>query len=282
MNSGQRLIKYIAIAFAVCLAVFIISVMVSVVSLILNIIPGNSLTTDGVSKERTDYTRAFENVTSLDIDNSIGEFKIMTGEGFLVEAENVTGDFKAEVDSDGTLEISDYGDSFHIPFLNFRSYKAKVILYLPEGFVAEKADIEAGAGNLTIEGLQADQLQISAGIGNLNGRDITAQSVDIDGGVGNVNLEDVYFTDAVLECGMGNLEVNGTLLGKTDIDCGVGGVNLNLNGSPSEYGFVIDSGIGGIHLNGEKISGEYRHNTQAPNVIEVDGGIGSVNINIAE
>jgi DUF4097 and DUF4098 domain-containing protein YvlB len=282
MSSGQRLIKYLAIAFAVFLAISIISGIVSVVFAIFNVIPGTSFKTGKWHRETTDYTQSFENVESIDVDNAVGSFRILTGETFKVEAENVSKDFKAELKSNGTLKISDNDGASHFPFFNIGSPNSKVILYLPEGFVADKADIETGAGSLTIEGLQADKLEVSAGAGSFSGRDITAEKADIEGGVGSVNLSDVYFTDAVLESGVGSLNIDGTLHGRSEISCGVGEVELNLTGSTSEYGFIIDSGIGRIRLNGQKISGEYKSNTEASDVIEIDGGVGNVDINMEE
>lgn len=286
MSSGQRLIKYLAIAFAVFLAIIIISGIASAVFAIVNVVPGNGrFHSDKWRNETSNVSKNFEDVKSLDISNATGEFKIVIGEDFKIEAEHVNSNFNAQVESDGTLIISDHkrGDGFPFSFFDgIDSPDSKVILYLPSDFIAEKADIESGAGNVEIEGLKANELQISAGAGNLNGRDITAEKVDIEGGLGNVTLEDINFSDTVLESGMGNLHVSGTLLDRTDISCGVGEVELNISGSPSDYGFTVDTGIGKVNLNGEKISGDYEHNTDAPNVIDIDGGIGNVDIYMKE
>jgi len=241
--------------------------------------------TEKWNNETMDITKSFENVESLDINNVTGELNIVIGEDFIVEAENVTKSFKAEVTSDGTLTITDNKDGFHFPWFFFGgsdSPNSKVTLYLPSDFIAEDADIETGAGNVTIKGLQCEELQLSAGAGNINGKDITADNVDIEGGVGHVTMEYVHFTNAVMECGVGNLDISGTLLGKTDIDCGIGGVELNISGNSADYGFDIESGVGSSRLNGKKLSRDYSSNMGAPNIIEIDGGVGSVNINMEE
>lgn len=285
MNSGQRLIKYLAIAFAAFLAIVIVSGIAGAVFAFLNVVPGGRFHSERWKNESTEVTKNFENVKSLEINNATGEFKIIVGEDFNIKAENVNRSFRAEVESDGTLVISDHKNKNGFPFTFFDgidSPNSKVVLYIPSDFVAKKADIESGAGNVTIEGLKADELQISAGAGNLNGTDIMAEKVDIEGGLGNVTLEDINFSDTVLESGMGNLRVSGSLLDKTDISCGVGEVELNLTGNPSDYGYTVKTGIGNVRLNGEKITNDSSYNTDAPNVIDVDGGIGNVDIYIKE
>lgn len=285
MSSSQRIIKYFAMAFAAFLAIMIISGIASVIFSVVRIFPGGAFREGEWKSDKIDVTKSFENVDSLDIDNATGEFKIETGDGFKVEAQNVDKNFKAEVESNGTLRISDEGEGFQFLWFHigdFGSPNSKITLYVPTDFIAEKADIEAGAGNITIDGLKAEELEVSAGAGNLNGNDITAKKADIEGGVGNINLNRVYLTDATLDSGVGNLNITGSLLGRTDISCGVGEVDLSLWGITTDYGFKVDTGVGNVRLNGEKISGEYNSNTGAENVISIDGGVGNVTIDFEE
>ena len=62
----------------------------------------------------------------------------------------------------------------------------------------------------------------------------------------------------------------------SDIDAGVGKLQLNLNSSSSEYTFDIDKGIGSIKLNNKSISDG--QTGTGKNKIEIDGGIGSIDI----
>lgn len=283
MSSFQRVIKYCAMGFAIFLTVMIVSGIASAVFAIINIAPGGVMKTGHWKNEKTvDYSESFTNVTSLDIDHTIGQLKIEVGENFRVEAENVSKNFKAEIDDNGKLSISEGDKGGHFLWFNFSGFyhpNAKVIIYLPANFVAEKALIDAGAGNIAIEGLHANYLEISAGAGNIDGSNMVAQNVSIDGGVGNIKLDDVDFTDAEFDCGVGNLDVSGKLVGNTEISCGVGEVDLDLIGNENDYNFNADSGIGTIRLNGEKISGN-QSSSDARNDIQIDGGVGSVDISM--
>lgn len=286
MSDVQKVIRYFATAFAILLAVGIITGIVSLVLVIVNGVSGENISIGHADKKTVDFSKSFtDQVESLDIENSAGELKIMQGETFKVEATKVSEDFEARVNEEGKLIVSDDHRGFHFLWFNFNGFhntNSKVTVYIPADFIADEARIDTGAGNVSLEGLQADYLYISAGAGNINGDDITAGDVKIDGGVGNVTLDEVDFTDVDLDCGVGNLNINGKLLGKTKIDCGVGEVELNLSGSTKDYGFDIDSGIGSVKLNGEKLKESDYYNQDAENIIKVDGGIGNVKINMEE
>ncbi|MDD3173717.1 MAG: DUF4097 family beta strand repeat-containing protein [Herbinix sp.] len=285
MSNIQRVIKYCATAFAILLAIGIISGIASVVLAIVGGITGDTLWVNHSKGKTKNFTESFTDVKSLAIDNSTGELKIKIGETFKVEAENVSEQFNAKVNSSGTLSISDNNSGIHFLWFNFDGFdspNSKVTVYVPADFIAEEAKLDTGAGNVSVEGLQADYLYISSGAGNISGSDLKAQEVKIDGGVGSVDLSNVNFTDSDFDCGVGNIDVDGILLGKTKIDCGVGEVELEIKGNVDDYGLNVDSGIGTIRLNGDKISDSHKSNIDAENLIKVDGGVGDVRIDIEE
>lgn len=282
MSSFQKTIKYIAIAFAIFLAIAIISGIGNAVFAIISAITGGFDSRDG---DTTDFQQSFTEVQSLDIENSTGKLIIKTGENFRVEAENVSTEFTAKVKSNGTLVVSDNNKDLEFLWFNingFNNPNSLITVYLPDNFVADEARINSGAGTVSVEGLHADYLYISAGAGNIYGSNITAEEAKIEGGVGTISLDGVNLSDGDFDCGVGELNIEGILAGKTKIDCGVGEVDLDLKGYVEDYELDIDSGIGTVRLNGEKISGEYRSKNNAPNSIKVDGGVGDVKINIQE
>lgn len=284
MSSFQKTIKYIAIAFAVFLAVAIISGIGNAVFAIVSAITGG-LDSGSRGNDTTDFQQNFTEVRSLDIENSTGKLIIKSGETFRVEAENVSTDFTAKMKSNGTLYVSDENKNFEFLWFHingFNSPNSKITVYLPDNFVADEAKISTGAGTVSVEGLHADYLYISAGAGNISGSNITAEEAKIEGGVGTISLDGVNMSDGDFDCGVGELNIEGILAGKTKIDCGVGDVDLDLQGYLEDYELEIDSGIGTVRLNGEKISGEYKSSNNAPNSINVDGGVGDVKINIQE
>lgn len=282
MTSFQKVIKYCAIAFAILLAIGIISGIASAVFGVVSAISGNMGYTFH-DRKTIDVTETFTGVKSLDIDNSTGNLKIETGETFQIVAERVSESFEAKVSGDGVLRLYEDESDFKFFGINFdglESPNSKITLYLPADFVAEETKIETGAGAVSIEGLQTEYLYISAGAGNITGSNVSAGKVKIDGGVGNVDLEEVVFEDADFDCGVGNLDIQGVLTGKNEIDCGVGGVSLDLAGDLEDYDLDIDAGVGTIRINGEKISGEANIDNHGGNSIKIDGGVGDVRINI--
>lgn len=280
MSSFQRTIKYIAIAFAILLAVGIISGIANAAFSIVSAISGDAIFDDNNSK---DFTKTFTDVKSLDINNSTGKLNIKTGDEFKVEAVNVSSDFEAKVTGNGTLSISDENHYFEFLWFHiggFNHPNSIITLYLPADFVAEDAKISSGAGSVSVESLHADELDISAGAGSISGSDISADRVKVDGGVGSVSLNNVIFNNGDFNCGVGNLNMEGVLTGKNKIDCGVGEVDLNLQGNAEDYDLDVNSGIGSIRLNGVKLKDGYKTDNDADNSIKIDGGVGNVNIDI--
>lgn len=285
MSTAQRIIKLCATAFAIILAVAIISGIVSVIYAVVNTVSGGTISVGHSDKQISKQTWTFSDVKSLDINHTIGNLKIMTGDTFKVEAENVPSDFRAELSNSGKLKVDENDHGIHFLWFDFNGFdnvNSKITIYVPADFIAENVKLDTGAGNVTIDGLQTDNLNISAGAGNITGSNMKANDMKIDGGVGDVQFNNSEFSDAEFDCGVGNVYMNGTLLGKTRLDCGVGGVELDLKGNVDDYGWDIDSGIGSVRLNGDKVSGKHQPENNTDNMIQVDGGVGEVRINIEE
>lgn len=281
MSSLQKVIKYVAMAFAIMLAIGIITGMANAAITVVSLVSGNIDSTNR-SEQTVDVMTDFVGVKSLEINNSSGTFKILPGDTFRVEASNVSKDFQAKVNSNGVLIIDDDNDFifFDININGFHHPNSKITLYLPDDFIAEKVQIDSGAGSVTIEELYTEYLHISAGAGNITGNNLSADEVKVDGGVGNIKLRDVRFEEADFNSGVGNLSIEGVLLGKTKIDCGVGEVELDLIGNINDYDIDVDSGVGTIRVNGEKLSDSDKIDNNADNSIKVDGGVGNVNIDL--
>lgn len=282
MNSFQRVIKYLAIAFAILLAVGIISAIASFVTNIISGVTGGFRFSD--NRKRIDFAEDFTDVDSVDIKNAAGTLTIKTGDTFRVEAENVLQDFTAGLTPNGTLTIREKGAfSFHwFNFNGFINSTSRITVYLPEDFVADDVKLDSGAGNVVINRLQTDSLTINCGAGSVSGSDMVAEDANIDCGVGNVTMTDVSLKDADINGGVGNLKLIGDLFGDSEVGCGVGEVDLELSGSEEDYDLNIDAGLGSVRVNGEKISKSFRNRNDADNSLKVSGGVGSVNIDFKE
>lgn len=276
MSEFQKVIKYIAMAFAAALAFTILSAIVTAVLAVTGLLSHNP------GKGSIDINKSFSDVKSLYIENGVGTLNIRVGEGdeILVEAQNMPSDFVVEKSFSKELKIE---SKFN--FWNFISGnggagdKSKITVYVPADFVADRMKLDAGAGNINIEDLEAEKLDINAGAGNINGIRITAEQVKLDGGVGNITLDQVNFTDSDIDSGVGNVKIQGSLYGNNKIDCGVGGVSLDLLQSSDDYNLRVEKGLGSIRINGEKYSDLNWDNKNADNTLKIDGGVGNIDIN---
>lgn len=272
MNTFQRVIKYVAIGFAIFLTVSILSGIVAVASGVFSIF-------DRDEGSRIDYSKDFSGIEQLDIKNNVGKLVVKPGNGFRVEATNVTEEFRAEV-VNKTLIIEEPNYFRHFLWFNFGTSRAKsvVTVYVPEDFDAKRIEIDSGAGEVELRDLSTQRLIINAGVGDIYGEKLTAMRVEADGGVGNMNLVNVNFTDVDFNCGVGNIKIDGMIFGKSDFDCGVGNVRIQLNGARDDYALDVKAGLGKVTINGDKVSREYNDNYRADNTIRISGGVGDVDV----
>jgi hypothetical protein len=274
MTNNQKLIKNIAIGFAIVVAISIVGGIISMIGFFVNIGSGRGA-------EKADYVYEItEEVTSISIDHEIGTLSIQTGDRFLVEAESVGKDFKCQV-SNGTLVISENGkNSFFSIGFNSKGLKTKITITIPEDFSANKVNINAGAGNINITNLTTEYLKINGGAGNIKANDIWANKVELDNGVGNMNFINVVLNDVDLDGGVGNVNITGIMTGKNDIDAGVGNIDISLEGKIDDYNLSVSPGLGRVSVNGTK-QGEIKNSSSgAEHSIKVDGGVGNIDIDI--
>ncbi len=272
MNTFQRVIKYVAIGFAIFLTIVILSGIVSVAAGIVSVF-------DGEDKKRIEYSKDFSGIEQLDINHKIGKLIVKSGSEFRVEASNVSEDFRAEV-VNNTLIIDE--PDFMRKFLWFdfgtSRIKSSITVYVPEDFNATRIEIDSGAGTVDLEDLTTQRLIINAGVGDVHGKNLTAMKVDAEGGVGNMNLVDVNFTDVSFDCGVGNINVEGMIFGRSDFDCGVGNVHIRIKGQRDIYALKVNSALGSVSVNGKKISREYYDKYNSDNTLMISGGVGDVDI----
>ena len=263
MKTFQKVIKYLAMAFAVFLIVSIIGGIIGAVSLFGGIFDGDAVLDDAKTYDVSN------DITKLDIEIAAADFTIKTADSFSVKSnlKNITVD-----DKNGVLEIKEK-KRFGVNYNN-----AVLTLYIPEGTVFEKIEIETGAGRFTVEELLADDLQLELGAGEVKIASLTANKKgDIDGGAGRISIESGTLNNLDLDMGVGQLNLTAAVLGNSDFDLGVGETNITLLGSEDDYSIKAEKGIGSISINGKTIS-HFRGTGNGENNIEVSGGIGAINI----
>lgn len=262
MTTAQKVIKYLAMAFAVLLIVTIIGGIVSAVGLL-----GGFLTGDAVMDEVKTYAVS-SCITSLDIEIGAADFIIKEADSFSVESnlKNLT-----VREKNGTLTIAEKSH------FGSRYGGAMLTLYVPAETVFEKADIVTGAGKFTADALYADTLRLVLGAGEVSIGYLSATTAaDIDGGAGKLTIAGGKLCHLDLDMGVGQLNLTSSVMGNSELDLGVGESNITLIGDEENYAIDIDKGIGSITVNGKSVS-DYG-SSGGENRIEINGGIGAIHL----
>lgn len=263
MTTFQKISKYLAMAFAVFLTVCIIGGILSAVGLF-----GGIFGLSAVTEDLKTYTVS-ANITSLDIEINAADFTVKQADDFSVES-NLT--HLTVTEKDGTLRIKEEKK------LGSLYTDAVLILYVPSETVFEKAEIVTGAGRLTVDSLSADLLNLELGAGEVNiGSLSAAVSADIDGGAGKITIADGTLCNVNFDMGVGQFNLSAAILGKSEFDLGIGESNITLIGDKNDYSVDIEKGVGGITVDGKSLS-EYDNFGNGQNIIDISGGIGAVNL----
>ena len=250
MNTFQKVVKYIALALAFSIIVFIIT-------LAFNIINEVFLSIHEESTQKVEYK--FQNdIKGADVSIIYGsEFKIDT---------NIK-DVSRSVKS-GVLKIKD----------NSRGYNKdkKMVITIPESNVFENVKISLGRGVSTIESINAKEVDFEIGAGKvvLNNLNITNKA-EFECGAGKLEINNSRINNLKLDMGAGEVSVSGVLTGISEFDAGVGKLSIDLLDSIDNYSFTVDKGIGSIKLNNEDVSSDVTIGNGV-NTIDIDGGIGEI------
>lgn len=261
MTTLQKVIKYLAIAFAIFLTVIIISSILGAVGLFGGLFEGDTVLEDAKTYMVSD------NIRELSININAADFMIKQAEKFSVESNlnNLT-----VKEKDGLLIIKEEK--------RLGAYNgAMLILDVPANTVFEKADIVTGAGRVTVDALSAASLNLELGAGEVNITALTATSkANIDGGAGKISIYGGTLNNLDLDMGVGQFNLTSVVLGNSKFDLGIGESNITLIGSKNDYNIDAEKGIGNITVNGENVS--HFEGGSGKNYIDISGGIGAVNL----
>lgn len=267
MTQAQKIIKYLAIAFAIFLIVSIFSGIYIGVSAILGV-------NDALSEGKTVQTDVSEDITKLEIDIRSAELEFVTGEEFSVSADEK---YITVSDKDGKLKINEKSRGLFAV-----KGAGKVTITVPEGTRFECAEIDSGAGTVKLENISTDVLELDLGAGevSIDGLTVT-KSAEIDGGAGKITVENSEINDLDMDMGVGELDLEALLSGSSTIDFGVGKAEVVLKGSAEDYRLRIDKGLGSAELEGEDMeSATYYGDGESR--VDMEGGVGNISIRFAE
>lgn len=272
MTSWQKTVKYVAMAFAIFLAV-------SIIGSILGAVAGVDLLLGGDEQTSVGEMKTYEingEIRELDIDIGAADFEIKPGDTFRVESnlKNLTVQERS-----GRLVISEKTQfTGKIQFGVTYTGEAVLELYLPADAVFETADITTGAGVVSIDNLTAETLNLELGAGKVEiKRLIATRHAEIDGGAGELSILGGTLADLDLNLGVGELNFSAGLSGECEFDCGVGAANITLPGSAEDYTIRIDKGLGDALIDGKSVRDDQKYGSGAVE-LDVDGGVGRISI----
>ena len=227
---------------------------------------------NAVSQDTRTYTVAAD-IHTLDIQINAADLKIEQGNEFAVVS-NLK--YLSVSESNGTLRIADKARP------NSRYTDAVLTLYIPKDTVFDHVHIGTGAAKMTVDILSAGSVELELGAGDVFIAAIhVTRKIDIDGGVGTITIADGVLNNLDAEIGVGELDLTAELRGKNDFSFGVGDADLTLVGSRDDYQLDIEKGLGSITVDGGSLSG-FSGSVRAQNQIEIECGVGDVNITFQE
>lgn len=283
MSEIQKVIKYLAIAFAIFLSVNIIGGIVTALFFGLSIFGfvterQEQKGSQSISSQKIEMIQNSEEIENLKIEIGYSKLIIKTGEKLDIEAKN----------RDNTLEVKKEKDTLIVKdnkawnLLN-QYEESEIIITMPKNNFLNKVKIEAGSGEVSISDIKMSQLDFEVGAGNSNISNIVVENkARIEGGAGKVVIQDSILNDLDLDVGVGEFQINHTAVyGNSDIDAGIGKLDIKLKGTLHDYSIRGSRGLGSFTIENkevedDKIYGDGEHR------IKIDAGVGKVGIDFGE
>lgn len=271
MTTAQKIIKYLALGFAIFLVVSIISGILSglyALSGVLGLKKDNDETIKG-EMSMIDFENT--NIATLDIDVAFTNLIIKKGDFLRAETNNSNISCKQ---NNQNLQIKEKN---HTWFSN--SNKGDLIVYVPENIKFEKVKINAGAGKVSLESLNTRNLVFDLGAGEVKIEQLNVTNdCKIEGGAGKLSILSGIINDLDLDMGVGEVSITSKLIGTSKINAGIGNLELNLQGNKDDYKIKADKGIGSIKINGKEAVDDSIYG-DGENSIKINGGIGNIKVN---
>ncbi|MCI8529709.1 MAG: DUF4097 domain-containing protein [Lachnospiraceae bacterium] len=232
-----------------------------------------------------DYSILKGDVEKYKLGTDFYELDIEIGGGNFYTAESDDENFYVEVYSarkfqsfveDGTLYIKLVSD--------VRRDQSQVILYVPENFNFEDAEIEVGMGTVSYSGLNAHEASLEVGSGSIWLEGLKVQELDASVGAGAIDIEDMIVSNLDVEVGVGAFWASGTASGNVDVECAMGSVEIGLSGSEQDFNYYLENAMGYIDIGNTGnmanygVSQERTINNGAMKDMEIECAMGNVSV----
>lgn len=265
MSQVQKIIKYLAVAFAFLLSFSIISAIAGVV-----------LSIGSYFNESSDITENLKNlsinadVVTLNID--VKSVKVTIKEGENLSAQTNNGTIKVEQNDNKLLITQKKVNRFYHD-------NGELIIYVPSTMKFDAVSLSTGAGDVTIDSLSAKELFLELGAGKVSiNKLIVSDKTKINGGAGAMTITSSDVSNLDLNIGVGSVAMTSSVKGNSKIDSGVGQIDLNLIGTTDDYRIYLKKGLGSSTIDGKNMSDNSSYGA-GNNLIDIDGGVGNINVN---
>lgn len=271
MSVVQKIIKYFAIAFAFFLSFSIISALISVFMAFGNWLDYKK---DGIFENlETIEILDADTISSLDIDVSGVNIWVKVGERLQVQTNSRDIQVKQRKDN---LSIKGTEDSW-----DSKGRVYDLVIYFPVDFTFQEVSINTGVGALSIEELSTKKMELDLGVGKVRiDKLIVFDQMKMDSGVGEVEIKDANLKNLDLNMGVGKFTLNAKLLGNCKVHHEVGEMVLNLIGGENDYQIHFNKGLGSVTIQEDEILDNQTIGVGS-NYIDIDGGIGKIDIHFA-
>lgn len=274
MTTAQKIIKYLAIAFAMFLVFTIISSILGGIYGLAGVLGLKKNTnTENVEIGTKQSEQIQELTTYLDIDINYSNLTIKTGEDFVVQSSN------------NDIEYAQEGNKFKVKEKGYIKFSetaiGDVVIYIPKELVFETVDIDTGAGTVDIETLRTDNLILNLGAGETTIKNIISNKTKIDTGAGKLRIKSGNINDLDFDMGVGETDITAKLTGTNKIDTGIGNLKLQLLGDKQDYKFNISKGIGEVKIEDKSIIEDQTIGDGKNNII-ISGEVGQIKVGFIE
>lgn len=269
MTSGQKIIKYIAIAIAIFLIINIIGIILTIFAGLGIFFNVKEAITNTENFEEVIDNYPIEEITNLDIEINYSKLEIKNGDTFKIECNNE----KIYTEKKGNkIEIKEKNNWFN------KQETSNITIYIPGNKIFERTEIEAGAGEINIDKLQTNNLTFSIGAGKVQINELEVfEKAEIEGGAGKADIISGELHNLDLEMGLGELNLTTKLIGNNVIEQGIGKLSINLTDNIENYKIRTSKGLGSITINGNEVQDGNTYGN-GENNIRIEGGMGAIEI----
>ena len=232
-------------------------------------------TFDAITGERKEYSPG-SGIQNLEVDICAYYMEICPSQD---------GEFHVETANESNLQCYAKNQTLYLKSSHHRSHHAGnlrgIRLYVPEGTVFSKVDMDIDAGSLQLGALTTDKAEFEIGAGEILGKGGQIGKLEISLGAGSAEFKEMQVNDLSVDVGMGSMEFDGSIQNKGNVECGMGSVSMNLAGKETDFNYDIESAMGSVIIGAREYSGlasGNKINNAANKKIDIDCAMGSIEI----